>query len=644
MTDTDRSRAAMINITMGMVLACLALLLASCGQRQASDEDSQETNAEQSNSDRVGERQERENQRKDLDDANGRPNERSMEEAPAASPAPAISVAPDRAIVTGGARMATPPRPEASMAAPENRDEFENVDPNLVKSVAEEPVSTFSVDVDTASYSLVRRFLNDNTLPPSDAVRVEEMVNYFTYDYPVPETAASPFLPAMEIMPTPWNADTKLLRIGIKGYDLQPEETPALNLVFLIDVSGSMSAEDKLPLLLQSLGLLVDTLGPEDRVSIAVYAGAAGVVLQPTPGDQKAVIKGALDQLQAGGSTAGGEGIRLAYSLAEQNFEADKINRVILATDGDFNVGITDDDTLEDFVTRKRETGIFLTVMGFGRGNLNDALMQRLVQAGNGQALYIDTIREARRALVDGVRATLFPIAKDVKIQVEFNPAKVAEYRLIGYETRLLDRADFNNDKVDAGEIGSGHSVTAFYELIPVGSPARLIDPRRYGNEEAGERASERGETPTDQEEETGDGAGAGGESDLSSEYAFVRIRYKLPDEDESNLIEQPADTSLEVDSFDAASEDARFAASVAAFGQLLRNDPNLKDMDLDRILEIAIAAKGEDAYGDRAEFTQLVRLAQSADGIERLNRGTAGRPEQPNRGTAPRTEREDPR
>ncbi len=489
--------------------------------------------------------------------------------------------------------VAPPPPPR-----PSDREQYEEVDPNPVKVVAEDPVSTFSIDVDTASYAVMRRYLNDGTLPPSDAVRVEEMINYFSYDYPVPSAADEPFEPALAVMPSPWNASTQLLRIGIKGYALDQEETPPVNLVLLLDVSGSMNDEDKLPLLKKGMRLLVDSLDADDRVSIVVYAGASGVILEPTPGNNKTAIMGALDRLSAGGSTAGGEGIRLAYALAEQNFDEDAINRVILATDGDFNVGITDPQKLEDFIVRKRETGVYLTVLGFGRGNYNDALMQRLAQSGNGQAAYIDTLREAQKVLVDDLRATLFPIAKDVKIQVEFNPATVAEYRLIGYETRLLDRADFSNDAVDAGEIGSGHTVTALYEIARVGSDGRLTDPLRYQQE--------------DDPEETGS-------QDLDAELAFVRIRYKLPDEDESRLIERPVETAIAVNQFEDAPDDARFAAAVAAFGQYLQDAPYLKELTLPEILDIAQNAKGADPYGYRAEFTQLVRLAQSAQAMEPL-------------------------
>ena len=360
------------------------------------------------------------------------------------------------------------------------RDKFETITPNPVKQASEEPVSTFSVDVDTAAYTFVRRQLNYGALPQKNAVRIEEMINYFDYDYLVPADEAKPFKPTIAVFQSPWNQDSKLLHIGIKGYEIEPENKPISNLVFLLDVSGSMDAHDKLPLLKRSFRMFVNTLDDEDTVAIVVYAGAAGTVLEPTKVKEKGKILAALDKLHAGGSTAGGEGIRKAYELAAANFNKDGVNRVLLATDGDFNVGIQDPEELKSFIERKRDTGIFLSVLGFGQGNYNDALMQKLAQNGNGNAAYIDSLNEARKVLVEEAGSTLFTIAKDVKIQIEFNPALIAEYRLIGYESRLLEREDFNNDKVDAGDIGSGHSVTAIYEITPVGSKSRHVDDLRY--------------------------------------------------------------------------------------------------------------------------------------------------------------------
>lgn len=469
------------------------------------------------------------------------------------------------------------------------RDKFEDFKPNPLKLVSEEPVSTFSIDVDTASYAFVRRALNNGHLPQVDAVRIEELINYFDYAYAVPKDRSAPFKPTVAVFPTPWNSDTKLLHIGINGYDIVKEEKPRSNLVFLLDVSGSMNSPDKLPLLKNSMRMLVDTLDKDDTVGIVVYAGAAGTVLEPTKVSEKGKILAALDRLSAGGSTAGGAGIRMAYSLAEANYNSDGVNRVILATDGDFNVGIRDPEALKDFIERKRNTGIFLSVLGFGQGNYNDVLMQKLAQNGNGNAAYIDTLNEARKVLVDEAAGTLFTIAKDVKIQVEFNPEKVAEYRLIGYETRMLNREDFNNDKVDAGDIGSGHSVTAIYEITPVESKGRLIEDLRYGSSKDS------------------------GKGKKSKEYAFLKIRYKLPDETESKLITLPIDADAEYSKVAKAPEEARFASAVASFGMLLKGDSYIKDFAYDDIIELARSGKGDDLFGYRSEFINLVRLAKTA-------------------------------
>ncbi|MEM9782810.1 MAG: VWA domain-containing protein, partial [Pseudomonadota bacterium] len=416
----------------------------------------------------------------------------------------------------GLASMPSPePQPQPGWRE-EGRDRFEEIEANGVKVAAEAPVSTFSIDVDTASYAFVRRSLMQGVLPPKDAVRLEELINYFPYDYPVPDSRATPFSTDVEIIDSPWATGTALMRIGIRGYSLSAAERPRANIVMLIDTSGSMNAPDKLPLLRNAMRLMVGSLAPEDTVSIVAYAGSAGMVLEPTPVAESAAILNALDRLQAGGSTAGGEGIRLAYQLAEESFVDGGVNRVMLATDGDFNVGITDTAQLQDFVDRKRDSGVFLSVLGFGRGNLNDALMQRLAQNGNGQAAYIDTLAEARKALVEEATSTLFPIASDVKIQVEFNPAQVAEYRLIGYETRALAREDFDNDKVDAGEIGAGHRVTALYEITLASSAERRVEGLRYQQPAA--------------EVATTDDA-------MASELAFLKIRYKQPGEAESSLI-----------------------------------------------------------------------------------------------------------
>jgi len=471
----------------------------------------------------------------------------------------------------------------------EGRDKFQDIKPNPTKLTKEEPVSTFSVDVDTSSYSFMRASINNNALPQKDAVRIEEMINYFPYDYDAPKGKSEPFKANVSVFPTPWNPDTKLIHIGIKGYQLEQKEKSHSNLVFLIDTSGSMNEQNKLPLLKNSLKLLLDTLKPDDTVAIVTYAGSAGVALEPTKVSDKYKINNVLDSLGAGGSTAGAQGIKTAYELAESHFDKDGVNRVILATDGDFNVGITNTEELKSYIERKRDNGVFLSVLGFGRGNYNDALMQALAQNGNGNAAYIDNLSEARKALVEEASSTLFTIAKDVKIQVEFNPDQVAEYRLIGYETRILNREDFNNDKVDAGDIGSGHTVTAIYEITPVGSKAKLIDDSRYKKSAA----------------QPNEKAG-------SSEYAFVKIRYKLPDSSTSKLITTPVDSKVEYKNISEVPNDARFATSVAGFAQLLRGDPYTKSYNYDDVINMAQAAKGDDKFGYRSEFINMARLAKN--------------------------------
>jgi Ca-activated chloride channel family protein len=438
----------------------------------------------------------------------------------------------------------------------------------------------------------VRRSLKEGALPDPETVRIEEMINYFPYAWKGPDSASTPFNSTVTVMPTPWNAHTKLMHVAIKGFDVKPAEQPKANLVFLIDVSGSMDEPDKLPLLKSAFRLLVGKLKPDDTVSIVTYAGNAGTVLMPTRAAEKEKILSAIDNLAPGGSTAGEAGIREAYKLAQQSFVKDGVNRVMLATDGDFNVGQSDDDDLKRLIESERKTGVFLSVFGFGRGNLNDEMMQTIAQNGNGTAAYIDTLAEAEKVLVEDASSTLFTIAKDVKIQVEFNPAKVSEYRLVGYETRALKREDFNNDRVDAGDIGSGHSVTAIYEITPKGSGAEQVDPLRYGQAKV-------------------DNGGVAN----ADEYAFVKIRYKLPDENVSKLITTPVTGANEVLSFDQAGADQRFSVAVAAFGQKLRDEDQTANFGYDRILEIANAARGTDPFGYRAEFLSLVRLASSLGG-----------------------------
>ncbi|CCV07529.1 von Willebrand factor type A [Mesorhizobium metallidurans STM 2683] len=527
---------------------------------------------------------------------------------PAQKPAPAPPPAGEAGLfdgANGAARVGRMPGAESKLmvqpqAMPadqmlpreQNRDRVEDFKTNPVRAALEDPISTFSIDVDTASYSFVRRSLKEGALPQADTVRVEEMINYFPYDWKGPDSASTPFNSTVSVMPTPWNGHTKLMHVAIKGFDVKPAEQPKANLVFLIDVSGSMNEQDKLPLLQSAFRLLVSKLKPDDTVSIVTYAGDAGTVLEPTKVSEKDKILNAIDTLTPGGSTAGEAGIKEAYRLAQKSFVKNGVNRVMLATDGDFNVGQTDDDDLKRLIEQERKTGVFLSVFGFGRGNLNDQMMQTIAQNGNGTAAYIDTLAEAEKVLVEDASSTLFTIAKDVKIQVEFNPNKVSEYRLIGYETRALNREDFNNDRVDAGEIGSGHSVTAIYEITPKGSGGEKIDPLRYGQASVNN----------------------GGVAN-ADEYAFVKIRYKLPNEDVSKLITTPVTSANEVSSFDQASTDQRFSIAVAAFGQKLRDEDATAKFGYDRIMEIATAARGADPFGYRSEFLSLVRLASALGG-----------------------------
>jgi Ca-activated chloride channel homolog len=500
--------------------------------------------------------------------------------------------------------MTSPSRAERSLAAPgyapsysnfPGTDRFPDKEPNGVVSVAEHPVSTFSVDVDTASYALVRRILTNGRLPVRDAVRVEEMVNYFPYNYPAPPDRTQPFRVTTTVMPSPWSKENQLLHIAISGYDIPRAERPRSNIVLLIDTSGSMEPEDRLPLLQKGFRLFAQQLRDDDRVAIVTYAGEAHTALEPTSGRDKHKIVETIDNLRAYGSTAGGEGLQRAYALAERHFDKQAVNRIILATDGDFNVGITGHKELEGFIKEKRKTGIYLSIFGVGVGNLNDALMQRLAQAGNGNAAYIDSLLEARKALSDELASTLFPIADDVKVQVEFNPAKVAEYRLIGYETRMLKCEDFNDDKVDAGDIGAGHTVTAIYEITPVGAKERRNDPLRYQSER------DRVQAPP---------AKAG------DELAFVKLRYKLPGQTTSRLIEQPVRAADMLAQFDAAPVEQRFAVAVAAFAQWLRGESALEDFKPVKIAAIANAARGADPEGYRAEFVRLVKMAESLEAV----------------------------
>lgn len=462
----------------------------------------------------------------------------------------------------------------------ESREQYANLPDNPVHRVAETPVSTFSVDVDTGSYANVRRFLNQGRLPPEGAVRLEEMVNYFPYDYAL-ATDGSPFGVTTEVAATPWNPRTKLLRIGIKASDKTVAELAPANLVFLVDVSGSMDRREGLPLVKSTLKLLVDQLRDQDRVSLVVYAGESRVVLKPTSGRDKTTIRNAIDQLTAGGATAGASGIELAYQMAREGFIDQGINRILLATDGDFNVGISDFDSLKQMAVDQRKSGISLTTLGFGVDNYNEHLMEQLADAGDGNYAYIDNLREARKVLVEQLSSTLAVVARDVKLQVEFNPAQVSEYRLLGYENRALKSEDFNNDKVDAGEIGAGHTVTALYEIVPKGEKGWL-EPLRYARAPAAESTS--------------------------AELATVRVRYKPAAGGDSQLIERAVGkTSTE------PSDDLRFSAAVAAFAQQLKGEGHYTgNMSLQDTAALARSARGDDPFGLRNEFVQLVELAQS--------------------------------
>mgnify|MGYP001085697362 CR=1 FL=1 len=492
----------------------------------------------------------------------------------AAAPATPMMAKAQRSMgATGGMVVAIMP------AQPVDRENYKHRDANAVHLAANDPVSTFSIDVDTGSYTNVRHMLNEGRLPPADAVRTEEFINYFDYGYAPPGDRSRPFSVTTELAPAPWNTSRQLLMVGIQGYKVPASEIPAANLVFLVDVSGSMNEPDKLPLLKASLKQIVPKLRAQDRVSLVTYAGATCVALPSTPGDQHATITAAIDALGAGGSTNGAAGIDLAYAQAAKGYIKGGVNRVILATDGDFNVGMTGVQALKDRIAEKRKSGVALTTLGFGEGNYNDEMAVELADVGNGSHHYIDSLDEGRRVLVDEMSATLMTIAKDVKIQVEFNPGVVAEYRLIGYEKRVLAREDFNNDAVDAGEIGAGANVTALYEITLKGAPGARIDPLRYGSDTA---------------------ASKGGE------LAFLRLRYKDPDGGASKLIEEPLSARVAAE----PSERLRFAASVAAFAENLRGGKYVEGFGYDKVATLAQGALGKDDGGYRAGMARLAALA----------------------------------
>jgi Ca-activated chloride channel homolog len=485
-----------------------------------------------------------------------------------------------------GLMVSRSPRDKRFYEQDYNTEDYDNIVENGFKKVTDDPLSTFSIDVDAASYSNVRRFLQNGQLPPAGAVRTEEMINYFKYQYPQP-TGVDPFSINTEISDCPWNPHNKLLLIGLQGKNIAVDKLPPSNLVFLIDVSGSMMDQNKLPLVKASMKMLTDQLRENDRISIVVYAGRAGVALQATDGSEKIKIKTAIDALEAGGSTAGVEGIQLAYKIAQQNFMKRGNNRIILCTDGDFNVGVSSDDDLVRLIEQERNKGIFLTVLGYGMGNYKDNKMQQLADKGNGNHAYIDGLSEAKKVLVNEFGGTLFTIAKDVKLQVEFNPAVVAGYRLIGYENRMLQKEDFNDDKKDAGELGSGHTVTALYEIIPAGvrsSFLKDVDPLKYQHDKKKKPSS------------------------FDDEMVTIKLRYKAPGGDASKLILHTV--SNEPASIKNVSDNFRFAASVAGFAMLLRDSPYKGNMDFDKVISVAKGALGKDQEGYRKEFISLVKKA----------------------------------
>ena len=481
-------------------------------------------------------------------------------------------------------QMRLAPPEEAPLPAGMNTESYSRLEDNPFLEAKQNPLSTFSIDVDTASYANVRRLLTSGTRPPKDAVRIEELVNYFPYRYPAPE-GDSPFAVHAETMPCPWNPGHRLVKLGLKGRELETKTRPAANLVFLLDVSGSMSDSNKLPLLKAALKLLVSQLRDDDRVAIVVYAGASGLALPSTPGSQKPTILAALEELNAGGSTNGAAGIQLAYRTAAENFRPGGINRVILATDGDFNVGTSSEGELTRLIEEKAKTGVFLTVLGLCMGNYKDSMLEKLADKGNGNYAYLDTLHEAKKVLVEQAAGTLVTIAKDVKLQVEFNPARVAAYRLIGYENRLLRSEDFNDDQKDAGELGAGHTVTALYEIVTAGDGVKLpgVDPLKY-------------QRPAVVKEE-------------SSELMTVKLRYKHPEGEESRLISFAVQDSPG-QALGQATPDARFAAAVAEFGLLLRDSPHKGQASWTSVMDLASGAAGDDVY--RREFLELVKTAQA--------------------------------
>jgi Ca-activated chloride channel family protein len=513
-----------------------------------------------------------------------------QESAPAPVSPSAVRMTPPTTIVKDenvASGIIIEPERSEEPKEPYSTEDYDHIVENRFLAATQNPLSTFSIDVDEAAYSNIRRYINNGSIPPAGAVRIEEMINYFDYTYPQP-TNDEPFSVNTEIAECPWSPQHRLVHIGLQGKEIPVQQLPNANIVFLIDVSGSMEDANKLPLVKASMKLLADQLRPDDKVAIVVYAGNAGLVLPATSGSNKTAIREAIDQLEAGGSTAGGEGIQLAYKVATDNFIKGGNNRIILATDGDFNVGASSDDELVSLIEKERKSGIFLSVLGYGMGNYKDNKMQQLADKGNGNHSYIDNINEARKVLVTEFGSTLFTIAKDVKIQIEFNPTKVQAYRLIGYENRVLASEDFNDDKKDAGELGSGHTVTALYEVIPVGVKSDFIaavDPLKY--------------------QPAKNAVPSGGD-----EIMTIKLRYKKPDGDVSKLIVHPVNDSPVA--LANTSDNFRFSAAVASFGMLLRNSEFKQNASYQQVISLAKAAKGTDANGYRQEFINLVQAAGS--------------------------------
>ena len=508
--------------------------------------------------------------------------------APSAAPAAPAPVAEQRKLMSAG----TPAYAPRAMPVPppQSTAKYTAFSDNPWQRATEQPVSTFSASVDTGSYANVRRFINRGQLPPQDAVRVEELVNYFGFDAPGPEAGErDPFKVRAQVLASPWNAERGLIRIAIKGQDIAKASLPPANLVFLVDISGSMGPEDRLPLVKSALKLLTAQLRPVDRVSVVTYASGTRVALPPTPGDRKTAINDAIDQLRAGGGTYGEGGLKLAYAQARESFIPEGINRVLLATDGDLNIGETSQEALKKMIEGERKSGVTLTALGVGQSNFNEALMKKLADTGNGSYHYLDSLQEAHKVLVNEMTSTLATIAQDLKLQVEFNPATVQEYRLIGYELHALKREDFNNDKVDAGDIGAGHQVTALYEFVPTGAKGS-VDPLRYGGEDKAAKESSR--------------VGKNGE------LAWIKLRYKPPGQETSQLVELPVMKPATMPALAAQDADTRFAVAVAAWGQWLRGSTLIGDYGPEQFVPLARGARGEDRYGHRAEFARLAELS----------------------------------